>query len=71
MSFAVEPGFVPYIMPLVPEAECDVHQRRAQDEANSRQRHPHGHTPSSGDSTALPAEPESSPLIGRLVNVLA
>ena len=70
MSYAVEPPFVPYIMPLVAETECDAHQRRAHDEANRRP-HPHTDTPSSGDSAAPPAMQESPPHIGKLVNVLA
>ena len=71
MSYAVEPVFVPYIMPLVAETECDAHQRRAHDEANRRRPHPHADTSRSEDSAALPSEPETPPHIGKLVNVVA
>lgn len=71
MSFAVEPVFAPYIMPLVAETELDAHQRRAHDEAKRRQSHPHVETPSSEDATAAPAEPESPSLVGRLIDVRA
>ena len=70
MSFAVEPVFAPYIMPLVAETALDAHQRRAHDEAKRRQSHPHVETPLSEDST-LPAEPESPSLVGRLIDVRA
>jgi|KBSSwiStaDraftv2_1062776.scaffolds.fasta_scaffold2953382_1 hypothetical protein len=71
MSFAVEPVFAPYIMPVVAETELDAHQRRAHDEAKRRQSHPHVETPSPEDSTTRPAELESSSLVGRLIDVRA
>jgi hypothetical protein len=71
MSFAVEPVFAPYIMPLVAETELDAHQRRAHDEAKRRQSHPHVEPPASEDSTAVPAEPEPPSLVGRLIDVRA
>jgi hypothetical protein len=70
MSFAVEPAFAPYPLALVAETELDVRQRRAHEEAN-RHRHPPADTSASEDSTTLPPDPESSPLIGTLLNVRA
>ena len=71
MSFAVEPAFAPYIMPLVAETELDAHQRRAHDEAKQRQSHPHVETASPEDSTPIPAESEAPSLVGRLIDVRA
>ena len=71
MSFAVEPAFAPYPLALVAETELDVRQRRAHEEANRHRPHPQADTSASEDSTTLPADPESSPLIGTLLNVRA
>jgi hypothetical protein len=71
MSFAVDPISVPYPVAVVAETELDAHQRRAHDEAKRRQSHPHVETAASEDSTAVPAEPESPSLVGRLIDVRA
>ena len=71
MSFAVEPTFAPYPLTLVAETELDVRQRRAHEEANRHRHHPPAETPAAEDSTEVAADPESSPLIGTLLNVRA
>jgi hypothetical protein len=70
MSFAVEPISVPYPVTVVAEVDA-THHRRGHDEADPRRPHPHVETPSSEDSTAVPAEPESPSLVGRLIDVRA
>jgi hypothetical protein len=72
MSFAVEPTFAPYPLTLVAETELDVRQRRAHEEANRQRHHAPADTPApEEDSTEVPADPESSPFIGTLLNVRA
>ena len=71
MSFAVEPVFVPYPVTIVAETEGAAHHRGTHDEPNRRQPHPHAETPSPADSPAASVEVESSPLVGRLIDVRA
>ena len=73
MSLSVPPISDPYPTPLVGETQSATERRHDQEDA-TRRRAPHRHTeptPAVEQPTTAPADPETPPTIGTLIDVRA